>query len=161
MHYRNLQFYLEQGLELVKVHRVLEFDQRPWMEAYINKNTTLRQHTQSELLKDLYKLMNNSVFGKTMENVRKRNDVRFPKDEKELRKLTASPRFHSQRIFKENLAALELLKISVVLDKPVYTGFSVLELSKLLMYQFCYENVKPLWGDRANLLYTDTDCLVI
>jgi len=161
VHYRNLQFYLEQGLELVKVHRVLEFDQAPWMESYIDMNTTLRAQTQNEFLKDLYKLMNNSVFGKTMENVRNRKDVRFPKDLKQLRKLTASPKLYSYRIFKENLAAIELLKTSVVLNKPVYTGFTVLELSKLLMFQFWYHCLKPLYGDKVRLLYTDTDSLII
>lgn len=161
VHYRNLQFYLEHGLEIVKVHKVLEFEQASWMEAYIDMNTSLRAQTQSDFLKDLYKLMNNSVFGKTMENVRNRKDVRFPKDLKQLRKLTASSRLYAYRIFKENLAAIELLKTSVVLNKPVYTGFTVLELSKLLMFQFWYECLKPLYGDKARLQYTDTDSLII
>jgi hypothetical protein len=115
----------------------------------------------SDFEKDLLKLMNNTVFGKTMENVRKRKDVRFPKNEKQQRKLTASPRFHSQRIFHEDLAALELNKTSVSLNKPVYTGFSVLELSKLIMFEFWYTCIKPLYGEKAKLLYTDTDSLVI
>jgi hypothetical protein len=161
-HYRNLQFYLQQGMELVEVHRVLEFDQRAWMKEYIEKNTSLRQQTLHKFKQELYKLLNNSVFGKTMENVRKRKDIKFPNTEKEVRKLTASPRFHSQRIFKdEKLAAIEMIKTSVTLNKPVYTGFAVLELSKLLMFQFWYECMKPLYGEKIKLLYTDTDSLIM
>jgi hypothetical protein len=160
-HYRNLQFYLKQGLKLVKIHRVIEFDQKPWMKPYIEKNTDLRAKSKSKFEQDLFKLMNNSVFGKTMENVRKRRDIKFPSTDEQLRKQTASPRFYSMRIFNENLAALELLKTSVMLNKPVYTGFTVLELSKLLMFQFWYQTIKPTYRDKAKLLYTDTDSLII
>jgi hypothetical protein len=160
-HYRNLQFYLQQGMVLGKIHRVIQFDQRPWMKEYIEKNTIRRQHAKTKFEQNLLKLWNNSVFGKTMENVRKRKEVKFPSTEKQLRKLTASPRWCDLRIFKETLAALEMKKTSVVLNKPVFTGFTVLELSKLLMFQFWYECIKPLYGEKVKLLYTDTDSLII
>ena len=110
LHYRKLQLYLDLGLKLTKVHRVLEFDQSPWLKQYINFNTEKRKHAKNLFEKDFFKLMNNSVFGKTMENLRKRVDVRLVTNEKKLLKLTNKPTYVSSKIFNENLVAVHKIK---------------------------------------------------
>ena len=110
LHYRNLQLYLDLGLKLTKVHRVLEFDQSPWLKQYINFNTEKRKHAKNSFEKDFFKLMNNSVFGKTMENLRKRVDVRLVTIEKKLLKLASKPTYVSSKIFNENLVAVHKIK---------------------------------------------------
>lgn len=163
VHYQTLQLYLSLGMKLKKIHRVIEFTQSNWMKPYIELNTELRQRKGiSSFEKDFFKLMNNSVFGKTMENVRNRTKVVFIRGEAEiekLRKLTSCPRFDSFKIFNSEFAAV-LMKHSVVyLDKPKYVGQAVLDLSKTLMYDFYYNKMKRIYGDKVNLLYTDTDNL--
>jgi len=101
VHYKNLQFYLSQGMRLKKVHRVLEFNQEPWMEPYIKMNTEFRKQAKGDFDTDFYKLMINSVFGKTMENLRNRVDVKIvrARDENKIRKLVSDPSFHSFELF--------------------------------------------------------------
>ncbi|KAK3801763.1 hypothetical protein RRG08_043778 [Elysia crispata] len=163
LHYRNLQLYLGLGMKLKKVHRALRFEQSPWMEPYIRMNTELRKQATSAFEKDLYKLMNNSVFGKTMENLRKRVDVKLVRahEEDKLRRLLASPSFARANIFDDDLAAIEVHKSRLVLNRPVYVGMSILDLSKTLMYDFYYGQLKNQYGDRCQLLYTDTDSLLL
>ena len=159
LHYRNLQLYLDIGLKLTKVHRVLEFDQSPWLKQYINFNTEKRKHTKNSFEKDFFKLMNNSVFGKTMENLRKRVDVRLVTNEKKLLKLASKPTYVSSKIFNENLVAVHKIKETLTLNRPAYVGMCILDLSKTLMYDFHYNNIKKKYGDKARLLFTDTDSL--
>ncbi|KAK3757404.1 hypothetical protein RRG08_033172 [Elysia crispata] len=163
LHYRNLQLYLGLGMKLKKVHRALRFEQSPWMEPYIRMNTELRKQATSAFEKDLYKLMNNSVFGKNMENLRKRVDVKLVRahEEDKLRRLIASPSFARANIFDDDLAAIEVHKSRLVLNRPVYVGMSILDLSKTLMYDFYYGQLKNQYGDRCQLLYTDTDSLLL
>ena len=163
LHYRNLQLYLGLGMKLKKVHRALRFEQSPWMEPYIRMNTELRKQATSAFEKDLYKLMNNSVFGKTMENLRKRVDVKLVRahEEDKLRRLLASPSFARANIFDDDLAAIEVHKSRLVLNRPVYVGMSILDLSKTLMYDFYYGQLKKQYGYRCQLLYTDTLLLEI
>ena len=163
LHYKNLQFYLSLGMRLTKIHRVLAFDQSPWMEPYIRMNTELRKQATSDFEKDLYKLMNNSVFGKTMENLRKRVDIKLVRSHEEvkLRKLIAKPSFARQKIFDHDLAGLHMYKNKLILNRPVYVGMSILDLSKLLMYDFYYNHLKSKYGDTVCLLYTDTDSLLL
>ena len=163
LHYRNLQLYLGLGMKLKKVHRALRFEQSPWMEPYIRMNTELRKQATSAFEKDLYKLMNNSVFGKTMENLRKRVDVKLVRshEEDKLRRLIASPSFARANIFDDDLAAIEVHKSRLVLHRPVYVGMSILDLSKTLMCDFYYGQLKNQYGDRCQLLYTDTDSLLL
>ena len=159
LHYRNLQFYLDLGLKIKKVHRVLKFDQSPWLKQYIDFNTEKRKHDKNSFEKDFFKLMNNSVFGKTMENLRKRVDVRLVTNEKKLNKLTSKPTYVSSKIFDENLVAVHKIKEALTLNRPAYVGMCILDLSKTLMYDFHYNYIKKKYNDRAKLLFTDTDSL--
>lgn len=163
IHYRNLQLYLSLGMRLKTIHRALSFSQRPWMESYIRMNTELRKRATNDFEKDLYKLMNNSVFGKTMENLRKRVDVKLVRgnEEDKLRRLIASPAFARASIFDDDLAGIQMHKSRLVLNKPVYVGMSILDLSKHLMYHFYYNQLKVEYGERCQLIYTDTDSLLL
>ena len=159
LHYRNLQLYIDLGLKLNKIHRVLEFDQSPWLKQYIDYNTEKRKNAKNDFEKDFFKLMNNSVFGKTMENIRKRVDVRLVTDEKKLLKLTSKPTYVSSKIFNENLVAVHKIKETLTLNRPAYVGMCILDLSKTLMYDFHYNYIKAKYGKKAKLLFTDTDSL--
>ena len=144
---------------------MLEFDQFPWLKQYIDLSSTLsadtekRKHAKNAFEKDFFKLMNNSVFGKTMENLRKRVDVRLVTDEKKLLKLTTKPTYGSSKIFNENLMAVHKIKEALTLNTPAYVGMCILDLSKTLMYAFHYNYIKKRYGDKARLLFTDTDSL--
>ena len=159
LHYRNLQLYLNLGLKLKKVHRVLEFNQSPWLKQYIDFNTQKRTNAKNSFEKDFFKLMNNSVFGKTMENLRKRVDVRLVTDKEKLLKLASKPTYVSSKIFNENLVAVHKIKETLTLNRPAYVGMCILDLSKTLMYDFPYNYIKQKYGDKVKLLFTDTDSL--
>ena len=146
-------------MRLTKIHRVLVFQQSPWLKTYIDFNTDKRKHAANDFEKDFYKLMNNSVFGKTVENLMKRVNVKLVNNKTKLSKLIASPSFDYFRIFSEDLAAVNMKKTKLYLNRPIYVGFSILDLSKVLMYQFHYEYMKPKYGCNAKLLFTDTDSL--
>ena len=159
LHYRNLQLYLSLGLKLTKIHRVLAFNQSPWLKQYIKFNTQKRTEAKNAFEKDFFKLMNNSVFGKTMENIRKREDIRLVTDKQKLLKLTSKPTFVSSKIFNENLVAVHKIKETLTLNRPAYVGMCILDLSKTLMYNFHYNYIKRQYDDKAKLLFTDTDSL--
>ena len=159
LHYQNLQLYLNLGLKLKKIHRVLKFNQSPWLKQYIDFNTVKRTNAKNDFEKDFFKLMNNSVFGKTMENIRKRVDVRLVTDEKKLLKLTSKPTYVSSKIFNENLVAVHKIKETLTLNRPAYVGMCILDLSKTLMYDFHYNYIKKNYKEKAKLLFTDTDSL--
>ena len=159
LHYRNLQSYLSLGLKLKKIHRVLEFDQSPWLKQYIDFNTQKRTHAKNSFEKDFFKLMNNSVFGKTMENIRKRVDVRLVTSKEKLLKLASKPTYVSSKIFNENLVAVHKIKETLTMNRPAYIGMCILDLSKTLMYDFHYNYIKHKYGNKAKLLFTDTDSL--
>ena len=159
LHYRNLQLYTDLGLKLTKVHRVLEFNQSAWLKQYIDFNTQKRTNAKNAFEKDFFKLMNNSVFGKTMENIRKRVDVRLVTDDKKLLKMVAKPTYVSSKIFNENLVAVHKIKETLTLNRPAYIGMCILDLSKTLMYDFHYNYIKQKYDCKAKLLFTDTDSL--
>ena len=159
LHYRNLQLYLDLGLKLTKIHRVLKFNQSPWLKPYIEFNTQKRTNAKNSFEKDFFKLMNNSVFGKTMENIRKRVNVKLVTDVKKLLKWTSKPTYISNKIFNENLVAVHKTKEQIKLNKPAYVGMCILDLSKTLMYNFHYNYIKQHYGSKAKLLFTDTDSL--
>ena len=165
VHYKNLRLYRQLGMKVKKIHRILEFDEKPWMEPYIRLNTEFRKNAKSAFEKDFYKLMNNSVFGKTMENLRKRVDIKLVKtdgsENEKLRKIIAKPNFNRRVKFSDELSAIHANKTKLTLNKPIYVGFSVLDLSKLLMYHWYYNKLKKQYGENCTLLYTDTDSLLV
>ena len=159
IHEELLKLYLNLGLKLKKVHRVLEFSEKPWLKPYIDFNTEREQMQRMHLKKIFLKLMNNSVFGKTMENIRKRSNIYLETDPDHLLRQVAKPTYVSHKIFHENLVALHMKKNFLKLDKPSYVGMCILDLSKVLMYDFHYNFIKAKYGDKAKLLFTDTDSL--
>ena len=144
-------------MKLTKIHRVLKFKQSDWMKKYIDFNTKKRTDAANSFEKDFFKLMINSVYGKTMENLRKRINVRLVNNEKDFLKYTSRPTHITHKIFGKNYAAIHEIKPVLTLNKPIYVGFTVLELSKWLMYDFHYSFIKKHFD--AELLFTDTDSL--
>ena len=157
IHYKNLMQCLRLGMKLKKIHRGIRFVESEWMRLYINTNTNLRAQAKNNFEKDFFKLMNNSVFGKTMENIRNRVDVKLVNTEEKFKKLVAKPNFKSRKIFNENLISVHMKKTSLTMNKPVYLGMCILELSKTVMFNFHYKYIKPKYGNKAKLLFTDTD----
>ena len=160
VHYQSLKQYLNMGLKLTAVHRALSFKQSPWMKPYIEKNTKLRMEAKNNFEKDFFKLMINSVFGKTIENLRKRQNVRIVDKRKTALSLSKKPNFESVTIFDKNLIAVHMQKTEIYFNKPVYVGQAILDLSKTLMFDFHYNYIKPKYGSKAKLLFTDTDSLM-
>ena len=150
-------------MKVKKVHRILEFNEKPWMEPYIRLNTELRKKAKSAFEKDFYKLMKNSVFGKTMENLRLRVDIirKDGTENEKMRKIIAKPNFNRRVKFSDELSAIHVNKTKLTLNKPIYVGFSVLDLSKHLLYDWYYNEMKKKYGENCTLLYTDTDYLLV
>ena len=128
---------------------MLKFDQSPWLKQYINFNTEKRKHAKNSFEKDFFKLMNNSVFGKTMENLCKRVDVRLVTDEKKPDKLTSKPTFISSKIFNEKLMAVHKVKETLTLNRLAYVDICILDLSITLMYDFHNNYIKKKYNIRA------------
>ena len=161
IHYRNLIQCLKAGLKLTKIHKGIKFVESDWMKPYIEMNTNLRAMAKNNFEKDFFKLMNNSVFGKTMENIRNRVDVKLVNTKEKLRKLVAKPNLKSPpKIFSENLVSVHMRKTSLTMNKPIYLGMCILDLSKTIMYDFHYNYIKSKYEDKAKLLFTDTDSLM-
>ena len=160
IHYKNLMQCLRAGMKLKKIHRGIKFIESEFLKPYIDKNTNLRTQAKNNFEKDFYKLMNNSVFGKTMENIRNRVNVKLVNTEEKLKKLIAKPNFRSRKIFSENLVSVHMKQTSLTMNKPVYLGMCILDLSKIIMFDFHYNYIKPKYGNNAKLLFTDTDSLM-
>ena len=139
-------------MKLKKVHRIIEFEQEASLKEYIDVNTELRKKANNDFEKDFFKLMNNAVFGKTIENVRKHRDIKLVKSDKKRYKLI---------LIDNNLAIIEMRKVKVKMNKPIYLGLSILDISKITMYEFWYYYVKIKYQDRARLCYMDTDSFVV
>ena len=137
---RSLKQVLNHGLIILKkIHRVIQFNQEAWLKEYIDTNTKLRKQAKNDFEKDFIKLMNNSVFGKTMENARKHRDNKLVRTDKRRNQLVLEANCHTTKWLSENLLATEMKRIKVKINKAIYLGFSILELSKIRMYKFCYE----------------------
>ena len=160
IHYQNLKQYLSMGLKLVAVHRAVSFNQSAWMKPYIDKNTDLRKKAVNASEKDFFKLMNNSVFGKTIENLRKRQRIEVVDNRKDALKFIKKPNFERATIFGKKLIACHMQETEIYFNKPVYVGQAILDLSKKLMFEFHYDYIKPKYGNKAELLFTDTDSLM-
>ena len=159
IHRENLKQYESLGLKITKIHKGIKFHEEPWLAKYISLNTELRKNAMNDFEKDFFKFMNNSVFGKTMENLRNRVDVCLVTSEDKARKLFAKPNYKTRTIFSDNLIVVHMKKTKLKLNKPIYLGMSILDLSKTLMYNFHYNYIKPKYGDKVKLLFTDTDSL--
>ena len=139
IHVNSLKQVLNHGLKLKKIHRVIEFNQKEWLKPYIDMNNELRKAAKNDFEKDLFKLMNNSVFGKAMENIRKHRDIKLVTTDKKRSKLVSEPNYHTINLISENLLITETKKTKVKMNKPIYLGLSILEISNILMYEFWYD----------------------
>ena len=161
IHIQALNQALQHGLRLDRIHQVIEFDQSPWLKTYIDFNTQLRTAATNNFEKDFFKLMNNSVFGKTMENIRKHRNIKLVTTEEKYLHTVIRLNFKSGVLFGENLMGCEMGKIKVVMNKLVYLGQAILDLSKIVMYEFHYNYMVPKYGlEKLKLLYMDMDSLV-
>lgn len=166
IHFNTLKQYLNYGLELKHIHRVLKFRQTEWLKTYIDLNTKHRQNAKNDFEKVFFKLMNNSIYGKTMENIEKYRDIKLISNWKKngnqngAENLIAKPNFHSCTIFTENFVAIEMKKTKLFYNKPIYIGLTVLDISKSLMYYFHYGVMMQKYKENLKLLYTDTDSLI-
>ena len=151
VHIKSLKQALNHGLKLKKVHRIIEFNQEAWLKPYIDMNTELRKLAKNDFEKDFFKLMNNAVFGKTMENIRKHRDIKLVTTDKKRSKLVSEPNYHTINLISENLSIIEMNKTKVKMNKPIYLGLSILEISELLIYEFWYDYMKPNYGDSVKL----------
>ena len=160
VHRETLKEYESLGLKITKIHRGIKFEESEWLKPYIDLNTNLRAKATNDFEKDFFKLMNNAVFGKTMENIRNRVDIHLVTNKKEARKLIKQTNYQHRTIFSKNLAAIHMKRKKIKFNKPVYLGMCILDLSKKIMYNFHYNYIKEKYGDKAKLLMTDTDSLV-
>ena len=160
-HLSSLKQALNHGLKIKKIHKVLSFYQGDWLRSYIEKNTEKRMTAKNDFEKDFYKLMNNAVFGKTMENVRKHKIIKLVNNDKRRNKFVSEPNYHTTKWFSENLLAIEIKKTSVKMNKPTYLGLAILSLSKILMYDYWYNEMKPKYKDRIRICYMDTDSFIM
>ena len=161
VHIKSLKQALNHGLKFKKVHRIIEFSQKAWLKPYIDMNTELRKLAKDDFEKDLFKLMNNAVFGKTMENIRKHRDIKLVTTNKKRNKLVSEPNYHTINYISEDLSIIEMNKTKVKMNKPIYLGLSILDISKILMYEFWYDYMKPKYNDKVKLCYMDTDSFVM
>ncbi|CAI6372576.1 unnamed protein product [Macrosiphum euphorbiae] len=160
VHYRNLQQAIKNGLIVEKVHRVIQFNQSDWLAKYIDLNTEMRKKARNAFEKDFFKLMNNAVFGKTMESKRKQLKIELVSCERRLQKCINKTTFKHCTNYNENLNAVALENKIIKFDKPIYIGFSVLDISKTLMYDYHYNVMQKHYRDKIKLMYTDTDSLI-
>ena len=158
VHSRNLEYYLSLRMKLVKIHRILSFKQSNWLKKYADFNTK-KKESPDEFSKGLYKLLNNCIYGKSIENQRKRINVKMINDKKRYQRCVNKPNFISSKIFDRGSVATHCSKTVLTLNKPICVGFCILELNKLLIYQFHYDYVLKTFDD-IKLLFTDTDSLV-
>ena len=151
VHIATLRQALNHGLRLKKIHRVIELKRKAWLKPYIDMNAKLRTEAKNEFEKDFFKLMVNSVFGKTMENVRNHRDIKLVTTNERRNKLVSEPNYHTSKQFPENLLAIEMKKTKVKINKPVYLGQAILDISKTIMYEFWYDYIKPKHQQKAKL----------
>ena len=160
IHVRALKQALNHELTLKKVHRVIQLKQEAWLKMYIDMNTELRKQAKNEFDENFFNLMNNSVFGKTMDNVRNHKDIKIVTSDKR-RKRLVSFTHHSHKMFSDHLMVIEIKKTRVKMIKPLYLGMSILYISKIFMYEFWHDYNNPKYGNNAKLCYTDTDSFII
>ena len=161
VHIVALKQALNHGLVLKKVHSAISFRQEAWLSSYIDLNTKLRKNAKNEFEKYFYKLKINSIYGKTVQNDRNHRDIRLVTTEAKRNKLASEPNYHSTKCISKHLLVMEMKKTEVKINKPIYLGQAVLDLSKTLMFEFWYDYLKPMYGDKIRLCYTDTDSFIM
>lgn len=161
VHYRNLKFYIKHGLKIKKIHKILQFKQSYWLKSYINFNNKKRQESKNDFDKNFFKLMNNSFFGRTCMNVRKHINVKVALNKSNCLKYLQDPGLDFFSILNETTVLFKNLKSNLYLNQPIYIGFTVLELSKLHMYELFYDVFKEHYNENVSLLYMDTDSLTL
>ena len=152
---------LNRGLVFKKVHRITKFNQIAWLKSYIDMKAELRKKTKDDFGNDFFKVVNNAVFGKTMQNLRKYRDIKLAIIESRRNYFVSEPNYHTSKFFTENILAIEMRKTQVVVNKPVYLGLSILDLCKTLMYEFSHDYVKPKFSGKAKLCSIDTDSIIV
>ena len=161
IHVKALAQAIDHGLVIECIHRVIKFKQSAWIKEYIDFNTMLRTAASNDFEKDFYKLMNNSVFGKTTENIRKHRNIKLGNDEEEYLRNVMRPNFKSGTLLGLDLMSCEMGKVRVVMNKPVYLSQAILDLSKTIMYEFHYDYMKCKYKDEdLKLCYMDTNSLI-
>ena len=161
LHFVNLKLYLQMGMKLTKIHRALKFKQSKYLKSYIDLNYRLRKNSKNEFEKEFFKLMNNSIFGKSIQNQRNQINMKLCLNEKQARKWLIKPNYETFTILDENKALIQLQKQKVKLNRPLYLGFACLEIAKFWMYTRYYNWYKKFYGDDVTLAYTDTDSLLL
>ena len=160
-HINSLKQALNHGLKLKKIYTIIEFNQEAWLKPYIDMNNELRKAGKNDFEKDFFKLMNNAVLGKTMEYVRKRRDIKLVTTDKKRSKLVSEPNYQTINLILEDLSIIEMKKTKVKMNKPIYLGLSILEISKILMYEFWYVFMKSKYNNNVKLCYMDTDSFIM
>lgn len=164
VHYEMLKLALQHGLVLKKVHRVLQFKQSAWLKPYIDLNSKLRAEATNNFEKDFYKLLNNAIYGKMLENLRLRTDIRLVNKwhgRAGARNLIAQPNFKNCKVFDEDLVAIEMNRTNILMNRPIIVGMSILDVSKVLMYSFLYNYLKRKYDKNVSVVYTDTDSFIL
>ena len=159
VHIKSLKQALNHGLKLKKVHRIIEFNQKAWLKPYIDMNTELGKLAKDDFEKDLFKLMKNAVFGKTMENIRKHRNITLVTTDKKRKKFVSEPSYHTMNYISEDLSIIEMKRTKAKMNKPIYLRLSILDISKILMYEFWY--MKSKYGISVKLCYMDTDSFIM
>ena len=151
VHYGMLKFYVKHGMIIDKVHEIISFRQSRWLEKYIHFNTQKKNQAVNDFEKDFYKLLNNAFYGETMENVRNRLKIEFIRKDNYRKIINQQPKLTFNRIHKpyENCDSYAFKQNEVLMDKPIYLGFSVLQLSKLHMYETLYDKLQPYFGQES------------
>lgn len=160
VHHRNLQFYMKCGMKVTNIHRILSLKERAWIQPYIDLCTTKRQQATTSFQKDFWKLLVNSLFGKSIENKRKYCNIKVFLNHNELIKNLKNPLFDESLILDSSKALLKCRKTRAIMYKPIFLGFTVLKLSKLHMYELHYGVFKRYYGEKLKLIYTDTDSFI-
>ena len=162
IYYKNLEYYMQLGIKVDKIDIILTFDEKPFVKKYIHLSTELRKNSKNDLEKDLFKLMNNAIFGKSMENVLNKLNVNLINNNPEkLLKLIKEPNFKHIHKISDKQVLVQSKPVKTKFNKPIYLGACILETSKLHMYKFWYDYLKVKYGDNVNLLYTDTDSFIL
>ena len=158
--HENLFYYLDEGLRHGTIYNVIQFDQSTWMKPYIELNTKLRMNSKNDFQKEFFKLMNVSVYGKTMENVRNYRNLTICTSPRDFRRQVQKHNYAGSRMLTDSSVIVELKQNKKKFNKPIYVGAKILDLSKLHMYQFWYNNLKQKYQEKIKLLYIDCDSII-